>query len=123
MIGFDPGQHGGDSLTPQQATPVDIKLSLKKQTLTIDWQDGHSSRFDLARLRRACPCATCRRDRATPSTSLPILKLPPGGGEIKVTDAELMGHYAINLSWSDGHNSGIYDYKYLRALDTTNEHA
>ncbi len=117
MIGFDPGQHGGDSLTPQQATPVDIKLSLKKQTLTIDWQDGHSSRFDLARLRCACPCATCRRDRATPSTSLPILKLPPGGGEIKVTDAELMGHYAINLSWSDGHNSGIYDYKYLRALD------
>ncbi len=36
MIGFDAGQHGGDSLTPQQVTPVDIKLSLKKQTLTID---------------------------------------------------------------------------------------
>ena len=40
MIGFDPGQHGGDSLTPQQATPVDIKLSLKKQRTELKAELG-----------------------------------------------------------------------------------
>lgn len=105
------------SFTPAQVTPLDINLSLKDQTLAITWQDGRRSEFQLGRLRRVCPCATCRKDRDKPSTSLAILKMPAGGGKIEVIDAELMGHYAINLKWSDGHNSGIYDYKYLRALE------
>ena len=105
------------SFTPAQVTPLDINLSLKDQTLAITWQDGGRSEFQLGRLRRVCPCATCRKDRDKPSTSLAILKMPAGGGKIEVIDAELMGHYAINLKWSDGHNSGIYDYKYLRTLD------
>ncbi len=104
-------------LTAAQVTPADIKLSLTAQTLTIDWQDGHRSEFELGRLRRVCPCATCRKERDTPPTSLRILNLPAGVGKIEVIDAELMGLYAINLKWSDGHNSGIYDYKFLRALD------
>ncbi len=108
----------GLSFTREQVTPLDINLNLKGQKLTIHWQDGYRSEFDLGPLRRVCPCASCRRDRAAPSTSLPILKMPAGVDKIEVVDAELMGHYAINLKWSDGHNSGIYDYKYLRALDT-----
>jgi DUF971 family protein len=103
-----------------QLTPSDLKLDLKAQTLVIDWKDGRRSTFDLGRLRRACPCATCRRERdAPPSTSLPILNIPPGVDKIEVVDAELMGHYAVNLKWSDGHNTGIFDYKYLRSLDET----
>ena len=112
-----PASGGVPSFTSAQVTPLDINLSLKDQTLAITWQDGGRSEFQLGRLRRVCPCATCRKDRDKPSTSLAILKMPADGGKIEVIDAELMGHYAINLKWSDGHNSGIYDYKYLRALD------
>ncbi len=113
----DPAPLTGVPLTAAQVTPADIKLSLTAQTLAIDWQDGHRSEFELGRLRRVCPCATCRTERDTPPTSLRILNLPAGVGKIEVIDAELMGHYAINLKWSDGHNSGIFDYKFLRALD------
>ncbi len=105
------------SCTAAQVTPLDINLNLKDQKLAIAWQDGRRSEFQLGRLRRVCPCATCRKERDVPSTSLPILKIPAGVDKIEVIDAELMGRYAINLKWSDGHNSGIYDYKYLRALD------
>ncbi len=104
-------------LSAAQVTPADIKLSLTAQTLAINWQDGHRSEFELGRLRRVCPCATCRKERARPPNSLRILNLPAGVDKIEVIDAELMGHYAINLKWSDGHDSGIYDYKFLRALD------
>ena len=105
------------SFTAAQVTPLDINLNLKDQKLVITWQDGRRSEFELGRLRRVCPCATCRTERDVPSTSLPILKMPAGVDKIEVVDAELMGRYAINLKWSDGHNTGIYDYKYLRALD------
>jgi DUF971 family protein len=105
------------SFAAAQVTPVDLNLNLKDQKLTIAWQDGRRSEFQLGRLRRVCPCATCRKDRDKPSTSLTILKMPAGVDKIEVIDAELVGRYAINLKWSDGHNSGIYDYKYLRALD------
>ncbi len=107
----------GASLPAARVMPADIKLSLTAQTLAIDWQDGHRSEFELGRLRRVCPCATCRKERDTPPTRLRILNLPAGVDKIEVIDAELMGHYAINLKWSDGHNSGIFDYKFLRALD------
>ena len=113
----DPAALAGSPLSIAQVTPADIKLSLTAQTLAIDWQDGHRSEFALGRLRRVCPCATCRKERDTPPTSLRILNLPAGVDKIEVIDAELMGHYAINLKWSDGHDSGIYDYKFLRALD------
>ena len=113
----DPTSIDGSRFSTRQVTPNDIKLNLTEQTLVVAWQDGHRSEFELGRLRRVCPCATCRKERDTPPTSLPILKIPAGVGKIEVVDAELMGHYAINLKWSDGHNSGIYDYKYLRALD------
>ncbi len=113
----DPAARTSAPLPAAQVTPADIKLSLSAQTLAVDWQDGHRSEFELGRLRRVCPCATCRKERDTPPTSLRILNLPAGVGKIEVIDAELMGHYAINLKWSDGHNSGIYDYKFLRALD------
>lgn len=116
----NPASTDDSSFTPAQVTPLDINLNLKDQKLAIAWQDGRRSEFQLGRLRRACPCATCRKDRKerdVPSTSLPILKIPAGVDKIVVIGAELVGRYAINLKWSDGHNSGIYDYKYLRALD------
>lgn len=112
--------HRTAHLTQNQVTPVDIKVSLQQQDMTIAWQDDHTSTYSFRQLRRACPCAACRQERKTPAPkgSLPILNIPAGVGRIEVTDARLMGLYAINLIWSDGHNTGIFDYKYLRALDT-----
>ncbi len=100
-----------------QVRPRDLHLNLKAQELVITWQDGRRSRFELGRLRRVCPCATCRRDRAAPSTRLPILSNAAAGQPIAVIDAELVGHYAVHLKWTDGHDTGIYDFRYLRALD------
>jgi DUF971 family protein len=107
--------------------PVDIKLDLKAQRMTITWRDGLVSDFDLAKLRQACPCAACRMERAAAelqpkptaagtSLSLPILKLRGTAPRLAVTDARLVGRYAISLCWSDGHDTGIYDYAYLRQL-------
>ena len=95
--------------------PADLKVQLREQRLLVDWNDGVRSEYCLAELRRVCPCATCRTEReATRGTLLPILKADPTG--VRVTSAKLVGHYAIQFFWSDGHNTGIFDFRFLRSL-------
>ncbi len=97
--------------------PRDLKLKRAEQRLVVEWRDGHHSDFDAATLRQACPCATCREKREQrQTTALPILEVG-AHDEILLSGAELMGQYAIKLIWSDGHDAGMFDYRYLRSLD------
>jgi DUF971 family protein len=101
--------------------PADISVSRARRELCIRWQDGHESVYPFDLLRKECPCALCNDQRSKASAaggpglmvlSGPVLK----PGEVQVTDASPMGRYAINFVWSDGHDSGIYAFDYLRAL-------
>lgn len=101
----------------EASTPIDLRVRLKDQRLEIDWRDGRRSAFVLAELRRVCPCATCRTEREEQAANpLRILRSDPSG--LRVTSARLVGNYAIQFNWSDGHNTGIYDFRFLRGLDT-----
>lgn len=99
--------------------PREIAVSREQREVRIRWQDGHESVYGFDLLRRECPCALCndQRGRQTapdvPSLTVlsgPILKL----GEIQVSEVKPVGRYAINFVWSDGHDSGIYSYSFLR---------
>jgi len=111
-------------MTPQ-TTPT--RLDLKKdEALTIEWQDGRQGVYSLTLLRSMCPCAQCRvvRDGSDPHNISPIpkkkplLTILPGNYVEKITvrDASLVGNYAMKLEWSDGHDSGIYSFQYLREI-------
>ncbi len=98
-----------------EATPRDLKVRISEQRLSIEWKDGKRSEFALGELRRICPCATCRTEReAQGANPLRILKADPTG--VRVVNARLVGHYAIQFEWSDGHNTGIFEFRLLRAL-------
>ena len=59
-----------------------------------------------------------RGQRDQESQKKTLLKILPGNfaGDIKVVKAELVGNYAIQMEWSDGHGSGIYSFQYLRDI-------
>ena len=104
-----------ESASTSSATPKDLRVQLAEQRLTIDWSDGVTSEYALAQLRGQCPCATCRTERESQADNpLLILKSDPTG--LRATGAELVGNYAIRFRWSDGHDTGIYDFRRLRAL-------
>jgi len=106
---FQRGPHG------TQNTPKDLKVQIKEQRLLIEWTDGCKHEFALDDLRRQCPCATCRSERDDANANpLRILKFDPAG--VRVTSAELIGNYAIKFRWSDGHDTGIFDFRLLREL-------
>ena len=104
------------STPDDRALPRDLKVKLKEQRLLIDWKDGTRSELSLAALRKVCPCATCRTERSTRDENpLKILKSDPT--DVRVTSAQLVGRYAIQFFWSDGHSTGIFEFGFLRSLD------
>lgn len=101
--------------------PTDLHLD-RKDGLRIQWADGTTSHFPLAFLRKNCPCATCRAEReqkpAAPSGGLSLNILPAGiDRAAQFAGARTVGNYAIQITWADGHNTGIYDFRYLREID------
>jgi DUF971 family protein len=100
-------------LTP---TRLDLK---KDRGLTIEWSDGSTSYFSIAYLRRMSPSADMRNLRDEMEKN-PLAILPSGlhgGGQLVALDAELVGHYALKIRFSDGHETGIYSWAYLLEID------
>jgi ATP-binding protein involved in chromosome partitioning len=82
------------------------------RTLAVHWQDGHDQQIDVRDLRLACRCAACvdemsGRAMLDPST-VPLNIVP-----IRIRS---LGNYAIGVSFSDGHQSGIYTFGHLRGM-------
>ncbi len=101
------------------AKPADLRLD-RREGLFITWADGRKSHYSLEHLRKNCPCATCREERdakATrpPSQGLSLTILPANISKaVEFTDAKLVGRYAMQIVWGDGHSTGIYDFRLLR---------
>jgi len=81
-------------------------------TLRITWADGRVCSYQAATLRRACPCAQCVNEWTGQRT----LKPEAVADEVEINDLSIVGRYALNFRWSDGHETGIYSFQYLRDL-------
>lgn len=104
--------------------PTSVKIHVSSGAgVDIAWADGHASHFDFVYLRDECPCATCNDERGkkeafkslapgmASSPVLPMFKPKP-----RAQSATQVGNYAIQLSFNDGHSTGIYSYDYLRSI-------
>ena len=80
--------------------------------LKITWADGRVCNYAAAELRRACPCAQCVDEWTGQRT----LKPAAIADEVEINDLSIVGRYALNFRWSDGHETGIYSFQYLRNL-------
>jgi DUF971 family protein len=80
--------------------------------LTITWGDERRCQYEAAALRRACPCAQCVNEWTGERT----LKPETISEHIAIRDISIVGRYALNFRWSDGHETGIYSFRYLRDL-------
>ena len=101
----------------QESAPASLDLDRAKG-LTVRWQDGTESFYPLAYLRRMSPSADMRQLREEMQTN-PLVVVPDSGStsELRAVDAQLVGRYAIRLTFSDGHRTGIFSWDYLRSID------
>jgi len=76
------------------------------------WENGHRDDFDVRDLRLACPCARCVEEMSGRPLLDPQSVLP----DVAPHTISSAGNYAIIFRWNDGHSTGIYSVKHLRAL-------
>jgi len=83
--------------------------------LAISWNDATESFFNLEMLRRACPCAACGGEPdVLGNISRPNVSYSEKS--FQLVGFELVGGYAVQPRWADGHSTGIYSFTYLRRL-------
>jgi DUF971 family protein len=80
--------------------------------LRISWQDGHESLYPVRLLRLKCRCARCVEEM----TGRPILEDGDVPEDVRPVKISPVGRYAVQISWSDGHDTGIYTFEHLRNL-------
>jgi DUF971 family protein len=103
------------SVFDPRTRPVNITIEREAGLLRIVWQDGQESAYPLRWLRANCPCATCSEERAEAALETNLLRLNPGPPpSTAISDADLVGNYAVRLGWTDGHATGIYTFALLR---------
>lgn len=97
--------------------PAKITLNRETRHLEVTWSDQHFSSYPLDGLREACPCAECRGGHAFmgPEHDPNLIELKPARS-YDVRDLQVVGSYALQATWSDGHSAGIYSWQYLRRI-------
>lgn len=80
--------------------------------ISIDWSDGSRTSYAAPSLRRKCPCAACI-DEWTGEKRLDESSV---ADDLSFTHISIVGRYALNFHFADGHDAGIYSFAYLRDL-------
>jgi DUF971 family protein len=97
---------------------VPSNLQVIGDELAIVWSDGVESYIKLETLRRYCPCAGCGGEPdvlghvAEPEVTLTE-------SSFRLRNHQLVGGYAWQPTWQDGHGTGIYSFDFLRRLAAT----
>ncbi len=103
----------------KSVTPISIEVLTKKGEMSIRWADEVTHVYSLFGLRKNCPCVMCRgghelMDQFEPGFFLVDPSLTTGGKDLRIEKILPIGHHAIRIYWSDGHNEGMLRYENLR---------
>ena len=95
--------------------PDDLTLknvSINTEHVVIEWGDGMTCRYPFRYLRLQCGCAGCVEEM----TGRQLLAPASVPDDILIVDQMLVGRYAMAVMFTDGHSTGIYPLKDLRAM-------
>ena len=87
---------------------------LSETTFKILWSDGHQSEYMLDFLRLNCPCAACQGHGEQFYRELPAFRVKAPKETIPPVEVYPVGSYAIGIRFSDGHDTGIFSFRFLR---------
>jgi len=87
--------------------PIEIKLHTQSRLLEISFADGITFQFSFEFLRVYSPSAEVRGHG--PGQEI----LQTGKQEVNINNIDPVGSYAIQINFSDGHNTGLYSWDLL----------
>lgn len=90
--------------------PTELKVSQDKRTLTVVFDDGASFALPAEMLRVLSPSAEVQGHG--PGQKVTV----PGKRQVAIRNVVATGNYAVRIAFDDGHDSGIFTWRYLREL-------
>ncbi|HTT01257.1 MAG TPA: DUF971 domain-containing protein [Steroidobacteraceae bacterium] len=90
--------------------PTEIRLRTRSRLLTVEFDDGRRFELPFEYLRVYSPSAEVRGHG--PGQEVLVL----GKEQVGIRAVEPIGQYAVRLVFDDGHNTGLYTWKYLHEL-------
>jgi len=97
-------------LKPASVTPVDITVHGQTHMLEISFSDGASFRIPFELMRVRSPSAEVQGHGPGQET------VQTGKRHVEIIAIEPVGNYAVQPTFSDGHNTGIFTWDYLYFL-------
>jgi len=101
-----------DRTTPR---PTEIKLHQTSRILEVTFDDGKQYRLPCEYLRVYSPSAEVRGH----GPGQEVLQV--GKREVNIAAVEPVGVYAVKLTFTDGHDTGIFSWDYLYDLGLKQE--
>lgn len=98
------------SLKSVRAEPTALTVHQQSRVLEVSFSDGQVFRLPFELLRVCSPSAEVQGHG--PGQEV----LQTGKREVTIVAVEPVGHYAIQPTFSDGHNSGLFTWDYLHEL-------
>ena len=102
-------------LTPSTPRPTDIRLHQLSRQLEVHFDNGAAFRLPCEYLRVYSPSAEVRGHG--PGQEV----LQTGKEQVNIVGIEPVGQYAVKLTFSDGHDTGLYSWDYLYDLGTNQQ--
>ncbi|MEO8512247.1 MAG: DUF971 domain-containing protein [Ignavibacteria bacterium] len=93
-----------------------FKRNPDNSSFHISFDDGLESDLSAEKLRNNCPCAECSGEEVLLYKFSSQNKKELTESSFLLEKAEIVGNYAIQLYWKDGHNTGLYNWDFLREL-------
>jgi DUF971 family protein len=97
--------------------PTEITREAGGQRMLVRWVDGHVSYYPWRELRFMCPCAWCSGEWGQPGALSGTDPADLTEPQVTMSDIALVGNYALQPVWADGHDTGIYSFRMLRQAD------
>ncbi len=87
--------------------PTEIKINKDKDHMTVVFENEDTFEFSSEYLRVMSPSAEVQGHAPDQRKTI------PGKKNVKITGIEEVGHYAVTLTFDDGHDTGVYSWKHL----------
>lgn len=95
------------------APPSSLRAHIQQQALEFEWPGNDQASFvPFRELRGCCPCAACVNE----ITGVRIYHAKDAPADIHPIKLDLVGNYALRITWSDNHNTGLFSWEYLKEI-------
>lgn len=95
--------------------PTELRVAKDRRNLLVLFDDGSSYDLTAELLRVRSPSAEVQGH--SPEQRVTV----PGKKEVEIARLEPVGNYAVRIVFSDGHDTGLFSWDYLRSLGENKE--